>query len=132
MMDVAAAVVYAADNGANVINMSFGDPRISPILRDAVRYAAARGCILVAAAGNEGTGRISLPTEPMIFYPAAYDEVIAVGATNSDDELSPTSSYGAGLDLVAPGVGILSTYLNGTYQPLSGTSMAAPHVAGGG
>lgn len=118
--DVAAAIVYAADQGANVINMSFGDPRVSPVLRDAIAYAQSRGCMLVAAAGNNG--------EPGLLYPAGYDAVIAVGATDSNDQRASTSSYGTGLDLMAPGVGILSTWLDGDYQLLGGTSMAAPHV----
>ncbi len=120
--DVAAAIVYAVDNGANVINMSFGDPRFSPLLQDAARYAAEHGCVLVAAAGNQGG--------PEIFYPAAYDEVIAVGATDDRDQLASTSSFGSNLDLVAPGVSIISTNCDQAYQNMSGTSMAAPHISG--
>jgi subtilisin family serine protease len=120
--DVAAAIVYAADNGAQVINMSWGDPRPAPIVRDAVRYAAAAGAVLVAAAGNEG--------EDAVFYPARLRETIAVGAAAPGGEVLAFSNYGPSVDLVAPGQGILSLFLGGGYGERSGTSMAAPHVAG--
>ncbi|OQY28189.1 MAG: hypothetical protein B6244_08015 [Candidatus Cloacimonetes bacterium 4572_55] len=120
--DIAAAIVYAADNGANAINMSFGDPRPSHLLRDAIDYAVSRGCVAVAAAGNDAL--------PRLYYPAAYDPVIAVGASDQNDLLSLTSSYGPDLDAVAPGVSILSAWPDQSYAELSGTSMAAPHVTG--
>jgi len=120
--DIAAAMVYAADNGARVINMSWGDPRPSPLMRDAVRYAYDRGCVLVAAVGNEGS--------PSLYYPAAFDETIAVGASDSFDEVLRISNYGANIDLVAPGSGVISTSIGGGYEYWSGTSMAAPHVSG--
>ncbi len=120
--DIAAAILYAADNGANVINMSFGDPRPSPLLKAALDYAVSKGCLPIAAAGNEGG--------PHILYPAAYDNVIAVGSTDVNDRLAGSSSYGAALTLTAPGVAVLSAWPGGGYQILSGTSMAAPHVTG--
>lgn len=120
--DVAAAIVYAADNGARVINMSWGDPRPAPIVRDAVRYAAAAGAVLVAAAGNEG--------EDAVFYPARLSETIAVGAAAPGGEVLAFSNYGPSIDLVAPGRSILSLFPGGGYGERSGTSMAAPHVTG--
>jgi subtilisin family serine protease len=120
--DIAAAIVYAADNGAQVINMSWGDPRPAPLVRDAVRYAAASGVILVAAAGNEG--------EDAVFYPARFSETIAVGAVAPRGEVLAFSNWGPSIDLVAPGQSILSLFLGGGYGERSGTSMAAPHVTG--
>jgi len=120
--DVAAAIVYAADNGAQVINMSWGDPRPAPIVRDAVRYASAAGAVLVAAAGNEG--------EDAVFYPARFAETIAVGATGPRADVLAFSNWGPSIDVVAPGQSILSLFLGGGYGERSGTSMAAPHVTG--
>ena len=120
--DVAAAIVYAADNRADVINMSWGDPRMSPLIRDVIQYAYGRGCVLVAAAGNERTEGL--------FFPAGLDETLAVGASDASDQFAHFSNFGWNLDLLAPGVGVISTYLSGQYKTLSGTSMAAPHVAG--
>jgi len=120
--DIAAAVVYAVDNGADVINMSFGDPQESVLLRDVMRYAAAAGCVLVAAAGNEGNDRV--------FYPARYNETIGVAAIGKDGEVLGFSNRGPSIDVAAPGQGIWSLALGGQYVERSGTSMAAPHVAG--
>ncbi|MCC7265658.1 MAG: S8 family serine peptidase, partial [Candidatus Latescibacteria bacterium] len=120
--DVAAAIVYAADQGARVVNMSFGDPNVSPLIRDVVDYAAQRGCILVAAAGNESSDEV--------FYPARFPEVIAVGATGREQQLLPFSNYGYSLDLAAPGLAVLSLLPGGGYVERSGTSMAAAQVSG--
>lgn len=123
--DFARGIVYAVDHGAKVINMSFGGTAYSTTLRDAIAYAANRGALLVAAAGNNNS---SSP-----FYPAYFEEVIAVSATDSSDARAPWSNYGDWVDLSAPGVGIYSTYFDGansTYATMSGTSMAAPHVVG--
>ncbi|MCD6334823.1 MAG: S8 family serine peptidase, partial [Candidatus Latescibacteria bacterium] len=120
--DVAAAIVYAADNGAQVINMSWGDPRLSPLIRDVIRYAEHQGCVLVAAAGNEG--------KEALYYPAGLDETIAVSALESGDNLASYANYGWNLDVVAPGSNILSTKPDDQYGILGGTSMAAPHVSG--
>ena len=127
--DIASAIVYASDNDARVINMSFGDYRISPVLYDAILYAYSRGCILVAAAGNEGGS-----DEHIILYPARFNEVICVSNTDRYDHLVGSSSYGASVDIAAPGNAILSTYIGDnpnehTYKLLSGTSMASPHIA---
>lgn len=119
--DIAAALVYAALNGVQVVNMSFGDGVDSPVMRDAVRFAAAYGCILVASAGNSGT--VSRQ------FPAGYDEVMAIAATNSNDVRAPFSSTGSLVDLSAPGDQILTTAVAGRYRTVSGTSFAAPMVA---
>lgn len=120
--DVAAAVVYAADQGARVINMSFGDPNYSPLIRDVVRYAAQAGCTLVAAVGNE--------SDEEVFYPARLETVIAVGATGKGDEVLAFSNVGYSLDLAAPGQGVLSLLPGGGYGERSGTSMATAQVSG--
>ncbi|MDZ7337162.1 MAG: S8 family serine peptidase [candidate division KSB1 bacterium] len=119
--DVASALAYAADNGARVVNMSFGDIVCTPLLRDAVAYAHACGVLLVASAGNSANTQIH--------YPSALDEVVAVGATDSTDYLAGFSNYGPTLDVVAPGTGIWTTALNNGYTSFSGTSAAAPFVS---
>ena len=120
--DIASAIRYAADSGAEVINLSLGSSTSSLTLQAAVTYAYGKGATIVAAAGNEGASSVS--------YPAAYKGVIAVGAVDSGGARAEFSNYGSKLDLVAPGVGLLSTYPNGSYQKMSGTSMASPMVAG--
>lgn len=119
--DVAEAILYASDNGAQVLNMSFGDDEPSETIRLAVAYAASQGCLLVAAAGNGGTP---------VFYPAAYSEVMAVSATDNQDLPWSKSNRGPEVDISAPGVGIFSTNANDSYTILSGTSMATAHVTG--
>ncbi len=120
--DVAEAIVYAIDNGAKIINMSFGDVAFSYLLRDVIRYGVERGVIFVASAGNDGND--------VFQYPAAYDETIAVGATDFQNNLAPFSSYGIKIDLVAPGVDLLSLKIGNNYGPVSGTSFSAPLVSG--
>ena len=120
--DLAAAIVYAADNGAQVINMSWGDTVNAFIIEDAVAYADARGCVLVGAAGNSG----ALGS----YYPAALKTVISVAGLGQEKQLYSDSNFGATVDIAAPGEEISSTYLNGGYQNRSGTSMAAAHVSG--
>lgn len=117
---VADAIVYAADNGAKIINLSLGGPAYSTFLADAVDYAHAKGVLLIAASGNSNTE---------LYYPSAFSRVMAVGSTGSNDTRSSYSNYGADLDVVAPGEFIYSTVPEG-YSYLSGTSMASPHVAG--
>lgn len=119
--DTAAAIIYAADNGADVISMSFGGSD-SNLIRDVLNYAYSQGVVLVAAAGN---GNTNYPS-----YPAAYGNVIAVAATDIDDSKASFSNYGDWVDVAAPGVDILSTFLNNATARMSGTSMACPHVAG--
>ena len=119
---VAYGIVWAADHGARVINMSLGGTSSSSTLQDAVNYAWGKGVVLVAAAGNNGN---SVP-----FYPAYFQNVIAVASTGPTDTLSPYSNRGDWVDVAAPGGSIWSTKPNNSYGSLSGTSMASPHVAG--
>jgi len=124
--DVVAGIVYAVDHGARVINLSLGGTIGTSALQDAIEYAWNRNAVIVAAAGNDGS------TTP--YYPAAYDEVIAVSATTPDDVRWSLSSYGPHISVAAPGVTIYSTNWTAdsgsTYGFKSGTSMAAPHVSG--
>jgi thermitase len=119
--DVASAVTYAADNGAKIINLSLGGDYDSQTLHDAVIYAHNAGCVVVAATGNDNGP---------VLYPAKYAEAFAVAATNSSDQRYSSSNYGPEVDVAAPGVSIYSTYFGGGYTYMTGTSMAAPHVAG--
>ncbi|MBU3678255.1 MAG: hypothetical protein FGM32_01440 [Candidatus Kapabacteria bacterium] len=119
--DIATAIVYLAQQGVDVINMSFGDGVDSPLMRDAVRYANARGCVLVASVGNTGT--ISRQ------FPAGYDEVIVVASTNDENRRSPFSSSGPLVALSAPGQAIVTTSVGSRYRSVNGTSFSAPYVA---
>lgn len=119
---VAGAINWATERGAAVINMSLGGPGDSSTLRNAVRSAWATGVVLVAAAGNDGNTSYS--------YPAAYDEVVSVAATDGGDEHASFSNRNDDVEVAAPGVGVLSAWPGNRYQSLSGTSMASPHVAG--
>ncbi|MCS6881049.1 MAG: S8 family serine peptidase [Oscillochloridaceae bacterium] len=121
---LAAGIRWAADNGARVINMSLGGEGDSRLLREAIAYAAARGIVLVAASGNER--EIGNP----VTYPAAYPDVIAVGATGNTDTITGFSNTGDYLDLAAPGVGLWTTLPGGRYGPPNGTSFSSPYVAG--
>ena len=120
--DIAQGMQYAADHGAQVINLSLGGEPSSQLLQDAADYAHQRGVLLVAAAGNDGG---------QVLYPARYDTVMAVAATDNEDQRVRFSNHGAEVDIAAPGVGILSTWpwLDG-YHSKRGTSMAAAHVSG--
>jgi len=115
------ALHYAALNGADIINMSFGSPSYSQAEYEAIRFAYDAGCLLVAAAGNNSTS--------LKFYPADFNEVISVAATYTDFA-AYFSNYGANVDIAAPGEDILSTIPNNGYREESGTSMASPVVAG--
>jgi len=119
--DVASAIVYAADNGARILNLSLGGEDYSAALAEAVGYARERGCLLAAAAGNESGA---------VLYPAANDGVLAVVATTRWDGRWYRSNYGPEVDAAAPGEDIYSTTLNDAYLSASGTSAAAPHVSG--
>jgi subtilisin family serine protease len=118
---VAKAIRYAANNGANVINMSFGTLEASKALKNSVDYARGQGAILVASAGNSNT---SAPQ-----YPAAYTGVLAVAATDLTDQKASFSNYGNYIFVDGPGVRILSAYPGGYYAIVSGTSFSAPEVA---
>ncbi len=119
--DVAAGITWAADHGAQVINLSLGGTSASSVLQDAVDYASAKGVVIVAAAGNYGAN--------FVLYPARFPNVIAVAATDSTNARADFSDYGPEVDVAAPGVDILSTFPGG-YGYLSGTSMSTPFVAG--
>lgn len=119
---IAKAIRYAADAGWDVVNLSLGSPRRSPALQAAGEYALEAGLVPVAAAGNQGRS-------DSVNYPAAYDEFLGVSATTIDDGIAGFSSRGPEVDVAAPGADVCGPALDG-YQTLSGTSMAAPHVAG--
>ena len=119
---IVAGIIWAVDNGADIINMSLGGSSPSLTVEDAINYAWSKGVVVVAAAGNNGD------TTPL--YPAYYTNCIAVAATDSLDRLASWSNYGEWVDMAAPGVGIYSTLKNNGYGYKSGTSMASPHVAG--
>ena len=119
--DVAQGIIWATDHGAQIINLSLGGTDPSTPLQDAVNYAYSHGVTIVAAAGNSGASSI--------LYPARYDHVIAVAATDSSNTRAGFSNFGPQMALSAPGVHILSTYPGG-YAYLSGTSMATPFVSG--
>jgi subtilisin len=123
--DIARGLEWVADQGYDVANMSLGGDA-SDTLREAVEFAAENGVLLVAAAGNDG------PCEDCVSHPAAYSECVAVSATSRDDSLASFSSTGPEVELAAPGEDITSTAIGGGTESLSGTSMAAPHVAGAG
>lgn len=120
--NVAQGIVWAVDHGSQIINLSLGGNSPSQVLQDAVDYAYAKGVLVVAAAGNSGDG--------IVLYPARYPHVLAITATDSSNNRAGFSNYGPEVDLSAPGVGIYSTWLGGTYQNDSGTSMSAPFVSG--
>lgn len=104
-----------------MINLSLGNYADSQFLHDAIKYAYDRDVVIVSASGNDNTERPG--------YPAAYEEVIAVAATNAAGERASFSNYGDYIDVAAPGESIASTYPDNQYAALSGTSMASPHVA---
>ncbi|QHT60311.1 peptidase S8 [Paenibacillus lycopersici] len=118
---VAEGIIWAADHGIKVINMSLGNYAEAQFLHDAIKYAYDKDVVLVAASGNDNTERPG--------FPAAYPEVLAVASTNADGTRSPFSNYGDYIDVAAPGMSIASTYPGSQYAALSGTSMASPHVA---
>jgi serine protease len=130
--DIAEAIKFAADKGANVINMSLGGGGESQLMKDAIDYAHRKGVVIIAAAGNEGSNGAS--------YPARYPHVIGVSALGADGEKASYSNFGAGVDISAPGGSDAGKILQETIDPdnngvgvfmgFQGTSMAAPHVAG--
>jgi PKD repeat protein len=117
-------VVYAVRRKSPIINMSWGGSRFSKVGEEVIRYAYNKGSILIAAAGNSGQAG-----NPLI-YPAAYNFTIAVAASDSLDRKAGFSSYGNFVDITAPGERVISTTIGNEYQSSSGTSFAAPLVAG--
>jgi subtilisin family serine protease len=122
--DIAAGIRWAVDNGARVLNLSLGGTTDTQVERDAIAYAVAQGAVVVAAMGN--AFQQGNPTS----FPAAYPDVVAVGAINTADARAPFSQTGPHIDVAAPGVGVLSTVWDNGFTNMSGTSMASPHVAG--
>ncbi len=121
--DVAAGVEYTANEGWDVGSMSLGASSGSSTVKDACQYAYDKGVLLVAAVGNDG------PCSDCVGYPAAYETVMGISSTDSDDSLSSFSSTGPEIELAAPGGSIYSTVID-DYATYSGTSMACPHVSG--
>jgi len=119
MADVAAGIVYAADNGADIINLSLGSMVGSQVTEDAVKHAIGKGVTVIASAGNSGG---ALPG-----FPARYENVVAVGAIDPNGERSSFSNKGG--DIWAPGRDVHTTYLDNGYKALNGTSFSAPYVA---
>jgi len=126
--DELAAIGYAIDNGAHIINLSLGGAGYSTGEYEAIKSAQDAGILFVAAAGNDGTDNDETPV-----YPASYDldNIISVTATDDNDELPSWANYGlTSVDVAAPGFEIYSTKAGDSYQYISGSSMAAPYVAG--
>jgi subtilisin len=119
--DLIRGIEWAVANNMDIINMSIWSSGPSTALEAALEVADEAGIVIVGAAGN---------FSGIVTYPARYDTVIAVSATDSSDSMYTSSGTGAAIELAAPGVAIRSTCLGGTYCDYSGTSMAAPHVAG--
>lgn len=126
---IASAMKFAADNGAAVINLSLGGTNPSFILEDACKYAFDKGCVIVASAGNQAAP---------VLYPAAYDDyVLAVAATDAEDQVQNWSNYGSQVDVAAPGSIVFGAFYSldepdnyHTYGWASGTSFSAPYVSG--
>ncbi len=119
--DVARAVLYAVQNGARIINMSFGDVVLSQFLAEILNYAAGQGVLLIASSGNSG--------DDTDHFPSGLEPVMSVGAVNETGLIAGFSSYGVSLDLVAPGTNIQSTAIAGKYRSFNGTSFSAPMVS---
>jgi len=129
--DLAAGITYAANRGADVINMSVGGFPYSQVIQDAVNNAWSKGAVLVGAAGNNNRRET--------FYPASYEHVVSVSATQVEDEFSNWSSYGPKVDVSAPGSSVVTTNCTaaacmhedwGSHTYISGTSFATPNVSG--
>ncbi|MDY0010178.1 MAG: S8 family serine peptidase [Candidatus Izemoplasmatales bacterium] len=119
---IAKGIYYAVNNGAKVINLSLGSTSEDSGVKTAIEYAYANEVFVVAASGNDGN---DIP-----FYPAALEKSISVSSVNSTSTISIFSNYGTTIDLAAPGENIITTHLENGYAQVSGTSFAAPHVAG--
>ncbi|HWF44754.1 MAG TPA: S8 family serine peptidase, partial [Candidatus Kapabacteria bacterium] len=123
--DIASAIVYAADNGVRILNLSFGDIVPSLLQRDAIRYATSKGTLVFASSGNEGG------VGP--HYPSDFDECVSVGGTTnypSEDLSYAFTTHGEGMDVVAPGENVMTTLVGDSYGEVSGTSASSPIAAG--
>ncbi|GIE33030.1 hypothetical protein Ait01nite_060750 [Actinoplanes italicus] len=123
MSDTAEGIIWAADNGAQILNMSLGSTSKVAAVTNAISYARSKGVTVIAAVGNDREK--GSPTS----YPGADAGVIGVAATDSGDRIGHYSTAGNYVDVAAPGTNILSTYPGGQYKSMMGTSMATPHVA---
>ncbi|HEX4606316.1 MAG TPA: S8 family serine peptidase, partial [Candidatus Angelobacter sp.] len=123
LFNIIRAIYYAADHGANVINMSFEIAQSSPALQNAIQYATSKNVVVVAASGNDG--------RQILVFPAAYNTVIGVGSTNNTDAKSSFTNFGTNaVFIAAPGEGVITTYPGGNYAAGWGTSFSSPLVAG--
>jgi subtilisin family serine protease len=123
LSDIVRAIYYAANNGANVISMSFDTPQSSPALQAAIQYALSKNITLIASSGNDGA--------KTLVYPASYNSVLGIGSTSNTDVRSTFSNYGSGVALfAAPGEGVITTFPGGWYAAAWGTSFSTPMVAG--
>lgn len=119
---IANGIIYAADQGARIINLSLGGTASSTTLQSAINYAWSKNCIIVAAAGNNGNN--------VAFYPAACTNVVAVSATDASDVKATWSNYGSYVDVAAPGVNIMTLFGTDQYATWNGTSFASPVTSG--
>ncbi len=119
------AIRYAADNGAHIINCSWGGQGQSPAMQDVIDYAIAKGALVIAASGNDGRDNDVTPQNP-----ANLDGVLSVGASNNSDRVTGFSNYGWAVDVYAPGQNILSTWHGNAYNALTGTSFSCPLTSG--
>lgn len=119
--DIANSIVYAALNGADIINMSFGESVNAKIVQSAIKLASSLKCIMVSSAGNSGWNRPH--------YPSDYDEVLSVGTVLESGDRDGQSNWGDRLDLMAPGTGVITTNFLDGYKTVGGTSFAAPYTA---
>jgi thermitase len=121
--NIIAAIYYATDNGASVINMSFGFPEISDAMMKAINYASRKGVICVASVGNS--------SQTTLVYPAAFGNVIGVASVNQQNQMSAFSNYGPDMvTIAAPGEALVTTYPGNHYAAVWGTSFSAALVSG--
>jgi serine protease len=128
LADIAEAIRWSADQGADILNMSLGGGGYRDTMKNAVSYAVSNGALPICAAGNNGSSSVS--------YPAGYSECVAVSAVDENENLASFSQYGDKCDVASPGVDVLSTWtenvsqFGGKYNKISGTSMACPNASG--